>query len=134
VTSCATAPPPPEKPPAPKMISVAVIEFGDRKEAENGCIIAVMDAGHRVVDKKQVASALGPSGDIDYQKLGQSVGADLIIDGGVTPGGPTLPARIISSQSGNVLAAMPAKRRIERGNKSYQTGKQICGELLSQLP
>ncbi len=133
---CIQKPLPPPKPPDEKPpITVAVIEFGDRgREAENGCVMAVLEAGFRAVDRAQLDQHLPTDDDIDYQKLGHALGCDLIIDGGIARGSTakTAPApRLVSTRSGDVLAISPAKGRVDR---NFKIGQRVCGDLLKQLP
>jgi len=134
VAGCAAAPPPPPKPePAP--ITVAVIEFGDvGRAAEDGCVMAVLDAGFRVVGRKQIDAALPNDDLIDYRKLGQVLGADMIVDGGLARGlkvRRSPPARLVSTRTGNLLAETKIAGRIDRG---FKVGRRVCEELLKQLP
>jgi hypothetical protein len=116
-------------------MTVAVIEFGDAGlEAEQGCVMAVLEAGYRAVERKQLDVALPTDEDIDYQKLGKALGADLIIDGGIARGtrhrsNPS--PRLISTHSSNVLAIAKLKGRAD---KSGEVGHKLCAELLMQLP
>ena len=133
---CASAPAPaPQKPPEPAVITVAVIEFGEALHyGEDGCVTAVVEAGHRAVDKKRLAAALPSDEEIDYQQLGRALGADLIIDGGLPRGAKARqmqPARIVSTQKGDVLASSKSRRRVD---KSFEIGHETCAELLKQLP
>jgi TolB-like protein len=129
------APAPVEKPP----ITVAVIGFAGsdsvQSEAEGGCVMAVLEAGLRVVDRKQVVAALPDENDVDYAKLGRQLKADLIVDGGVVRGSrrlaAKLTARLISSHSANVLGTAVSKGRVRLGR---QIGQQLCADLLAQLP
>ena len=111
-----------------------MIEFGDGQDAENGCVMSVLEAGHRVVDRKLIDAALPNDADIDYQQLGHALSADLIIDGGILRGvkmRQLLSPRIISARSGDVLAAAKSRKRADR---SFQIGHDTCAELLKQLP
>jgi hypothetical protein len=133
LAACATAPPPsPEKPQA---LTVAVIEFGDHgREAEDGCVMAALEAGLRVVSREEIAVALPNDDDIDYRRLGQQLKADLIIDGGLARGMKVRrqpPPRIVSTRSGNLLAETRLKGRIDRG---FKVGQKTCADLLNQLP
>ena len=137
LASCATAPPPPPppKPEAPAVIAVAIIEFGeDGTDGENGCAMAVLEAGYRAIGKKAIHDALPSDSVIDYQKLGQKLGADLIIDGGLTTGvklKKTPPARIVATRSGDILAQTRLGGRID---KNFKIGQKVCTDLLKQLP
>jgi hypothetical protein len=136
LTGCATAPPPQPPPPKPEPqpIAVAVIELGGSTEAEDGCARAILEANHRAIEKQRVDQALPTDDDIDYQKLGRLLGADLIIDGGIARGvklKKVPPARIVSTQKGDILASSASKIRV---NKSYQVAHDVCAELLRQLP
>jgi hypothetical protein len=136
LAGCATAAPPPPPPPkaAPAVILVAIIELGGNQEAEDGCARAVLDAGHHAVERRRLDQVLPNDDDIDYQKLGHALGADLIIDGGLARGvkvPKAPPPRIVSAHKGDVLASSRVKKRID---KSYQNAHEICADLLSQLP
>jgi TolB-like protein len=131
---CASAPPPaPPQQPAP--LTVAVIEFGDSgREAEDGCVMAALEAGFRVVSRREIAAALPNDDSIDYRKLGQQLKADLIIDGGLARGMKVRkqpPPRIVSTASGNLLAETRMHGRID---KSFKVGQKACSDLLNQLP
>ena len=134
VAGCAHAPPPAPPPAENRAITVAVIELGGSAEAHDGCARAVLDANHQMVDQKVLDQALPNDDDIDYQKLGRLTGADLIIDGGL-PRGVKLakapPPRIVSAQKGDILASTRIKARID---KSYQVARDICADLLNQIP
>jgi hypothetical protein len=136
LAGCATAPAPqPAAPkPEPAPIRVAVIEFGGSTEAEDGCVRAILEANHQAVEKKKVDEALPTDDDIDYQKLGRLLSADLIIDGGLARGVKLKklpPPRIVSAQKGDILASSEVKTRV---NKSYQVAHDVCADLLRQLP
>ena len=136
LTACATTPrsTAPVEPDPAAGITVAIIELGGSQEAEDGCVRAVLDAGHRAVEKQKLDRVLPNDDDIDYQKLGHALGADLIIDGGLARGvklAKTPAPRIVSSLKGDVLASSRLKKRVD---KSYQNAREICADLLSQLP
>jgi hypothetical protein len=123
-----------EPDPEPAKIRVAVIEFGGSTEAEDGCVRAILEANHQAIDKKKVDEALPTDDDIDYQKLGRLLSADLIIDGGLARGVKMKklpPPRIVSAQKGDILASSEVKTR---ANKSYQVAHDVCADLLRQLP
>jgi TolB-like protein len=131
---CAHAPrpPPPEE---PKPLTFAVIEFGDAgREAENGCVMALLEAGYRVVDRAALDQVLPNDDDIEYRRLGRLLGADIIIDGNL-PRGMKLrrvpPARMVSTETGSLLAVARVAGRVDR---SFQTGQKVCADLLAQLP
>jgi hypothetical protein len=138
LTSCAPPPPPAPPPPKPETqpIAVAIIEFGDDGgEGENGCAMAVLEAGYRSIGKKAIREALPSEDVIDYQKLGQKLGADLIIDGGLISGVKMKkmpPARIVATRSGDILA----QTRVVGGrvDKNFKVGQKVCSDLLKQLP
>jgi hypothetical protein len=134
LAGCATAPPPPPPPPTPQPLTIAVIEFAGNTEAEDGCVRAVLEASYRAVDKKLLDQVLPNDNDIDYQKLGRQLSADLIVDGGLARGAKlryaALP-RIVSAQKGDILASTRIKKRAD---KSYQVAHEICADLLKQLP
>jgi hypothetical protein len=134
VAGCATAPPPPP-PEKPQALTIAVIEFGDHgREAEDGCVMAALEAGFRVVSREELAVALPNDNDIDYRRLGQQLKADLIIDGGLARGMKIKrqpPPRIVSTSTGNLLAETRLKGRIDRG---FKIGQKTCADLLNQLP
>jgi hypothetical protein len=120
--------------PEPAGIRVAIIEMGGNQEAEDGCVRAVLDAGHRPVDKKLLDRVLPNDDDIDYQKLGHALDVALIIDGGLARGMKlvkVLPPRIVSALKGDVLASSRVKKKID---ESYRNAREICADLLSQLP
>jgi hypothetical protein len=125
----------PEKPP----ITIAVIGFGgsDDKasEAENGCVLAVLGAGLRAVDRRQVVTALPNENDVDFTTVGRVLGCDLIVDGGVARGSNVASAqlepRLISTHSANVLGAAKTTVRVKL---SREVGRRLCTELMSQLP
>jgi hypothetical protein len=133
VAGCATAPAPQPQQPAP--LTIAVIEFGDAgREAEDGCVMAALEAGFRVVSREELAVALPNDDSIDYRRLGKQLKADLIIDGGLARGMKIRrqpPPRIVSTASGNVLAETRLKGRIDRSGK---IGQKTCADLLNQLP
>ena len=127
-----TAPVEPE--PATGKIVVAIIELAGNVEAEDGCRRAVLDAGHRPISKQRLDQVLPNDDDIDYQKLGHALAADLIIDGELPRGGKlarVLPPRIVSAQRGDVLASSRVKKRVD---ESYRNAREICTDLLGQLP
>src|SRR5205814_4695782 len=78
---------PVEPDPGAAAIRVAIIELAGNVEAEDGCVRAVLDAGHRPVDKRLLDRVLPNDDDIDYQKLGHALDAALIIDGGLPRSG-----------------------------------------------
>jgi hypothetical protein len=132
----ATAPPTtPEKPP----ITVAVIGFGGTNSqpslVENGCVMALLEAGYRVVDRQQIVAALPDENDIDFGKVGRQLAADLIVDGGLARGSKAAAARLaprlISTHSSNVLGTTKTKGRVKLVEL---VGKQLCAELIGQLP
>lgn len=132
-----TAPAATEKPP----ITVAVIGFGGddavASDAENGCVMAVLEAGYRAVDRRQVVAALPNEGDVEFASLGRTLGADLVIDGSIARGSVAPRAtvrlwpRMISTQSTNVLATV---RAVGPTRLTHALGHRICQELLAQLP
>ena len=137
LAGCPKPPPPRPSLPwqeAPGPIAVAVIEFGDEgREAENGCVMAVLEAGYRAVSRKKLEEAM-PTDDVDYQNLGHLVGADMIIDGGIPRGGAPAkrpPPRLVSTRTGDLLAVARAQVRIDR---SFKVGKKVCSDLIKQLP
>jgi len=137
LAGCPKPPPPREPAPwqeAPGPISVAVIEFGDAgREAENGCVMAVLEAGYRSISRKKLQEAM-PTDDVDYQNLGHLVGADMVIDGGIPRGGAPAkipPPRLVSTRTGDLLAVARSQGRIDR---SFKVGKKICSDLIKQLP
>jgi hypothetical protein len=70
--------PPPEAPRAKAPLAIAIISFGGTddmpSEAEDGCIAAILDGGYRAVGRKQVREALPNENDVDYNKVGQTLG------------------------------------------------------------
>ena len=130
-----SAPPASEKPP----ITIAVIGFGgtDEKasEAENGCVLAVLGAGLRAVDRHQVVTALPNENDVDFTTVGRVLGCDLIVDGGIARGtnvaSAQLEPRLISTHSANVLGAAKTTVRVKL---SREVGRRLCAELMNQLP
>jgi hypothetical protein len=127
--ACAHAPLPAEKPP----LAFAVIDLGD-PEAQKGCVMALLDGGFRVVGQKAIDAALDNPDTTSYKRLGRAVQADLIIDGGFTReknNRKRLSARLVSAQSGDVLASS----RVEKPDKKpFVTGQKVCTDLLQQLP
>jgi TolB-like protein len=125
----------PEKPP----ITVAVIGLGGTNvaasDAEDGCVMAVLEAGFRAVDRQQIVAALPNENDVDFTAIGRALGCDLIVDGGVARGSRPalvrLEPRLISSHSANVLGMSKSKGRVKL---SREIGRRLCAELLAQLP
>jgi TolB-like protein len=126
---------PTEKPP----ITIAVIGFGGTNEksseAEDGCVMAVLEAGFRAVDRRQIVAALPNENDVDFTATGRALGCDLIVDGGVARGtdeaAARLEPRLISTHSASVLGATKSKARLKLGRP---IGRKLCAELLAQLP
>ncbi len=120
-------------------LAIAIISFGGTdampSEAEDGCVAAILDAGYRAVGRKQVRAALPNENDVDYAKVGQALGADLIIDGGFLRGSgrvaPSLQPRLISTHSAGVLASVDAKGKVKL---TRAVGQKLCTDLLNQLP
>ncbi len=135
VSGCAHAPAPAPPPAAPPPLTIAVIEFGDNgRTAEDGCVMAALEAGFRVVSRGAIAAALPTDDVIDYRRLGKQLSADLIIDGGLARGMKIRkqpPPRIVSTSTGNLLAETRLAGRIDRG---YKVGQKVCADLLNQLP
>jgi TolB-like protein len=133
--ACAHGPKPAPGPTEPPPLTVAVIEFGDSgRDAENGCVMAVLEAGLRVIGRDVLAQKLPNDDSIDYRQLGHTLGADLVIDGGIARGMKVRkppPARLVSTRSGNLLAVSRMAGRID---KSYKVGQKVCSDLLAQLP
>jgi hypothetical protein len=127
--------PPAEKPP----IAFAVIGFGGSNDvaskAEDGCVMALLEGGFRVVDRAKVVAVLPDENDIDFSKVGKNLGVDLILDGGVARGNfatqPRLEPRLISAHSANVLGTAKNKKR---GALTRELGHKLCADLLLQLP
>src|SRR5262245_12042617 len=70
LAGCGAAPAPSTAQPQP--LTLAVIEFGDAgRDAENGCVMAALEAGFRVVSREQLAAALPSDDTIDYRQLGR---------------------------------------------------------------
>lgn len=132
-------PPSPEPPPVKQPLAIAIISLGGSddvaSEAEDGCVAAILDAGYRAVGRKQVRAALPNENDVDYNKVGQTLGADLIIDGGVARGSRAatthLSTRLISTHSAGLLATAESKGRVKL---TRAVGQGLCTELLNQLP
>lgn len=124
-----------EKPP----ITIAVISFGGTNatpsEAEDGCVMALLEAGYRVVDRPRIVATVPNENDVDYTNVGRLLGADLIVEGGWTrnSGDPPrrLESRLISTHSANVLGTTEDKAHAKLGRAF---GRKICSELLAQLP
>lgn len=124
-----------ERPP----IAVAVIGFGgsdaSASPAEDGCVMAVLEAGYRVVGRQQVVAALPNENDVDFSTVGRALGADVIIDGGVARGSGAdsvpLEPRLISSHSANLLGVASSHGRVKL---SRVVGQKLCTKLLGQLP
>ena len=118
-------------------MTVAVIEFGEQgAEVEKGCVAAVLDAGFRALEPSgtDVDAALQSAGVVDYVKLGHTLGAELILDGGVPRAGlrsVQLAPRLISPVSNDVLATGKSKLHLHHGAPE---GKNACARLLLQLP
>ena len=128
---CAHAPPPVEKPP----FAFAVVKLGGR-EAENGCVMALLDGGFRVVGREAIDAALQNPDAAGYKRLGAALQADLIIDidGGLAHEKHNRKKRaavLVSVASGDVLAMTPVP---VPGKMSFATGQKVCADLLQQLP
>ncbi len=135
---CAHAPPPPaptERPP----ITIAVLSFGGTNDkssnAEAGCVMTLLEAGYRVVDRARVVASVPNENDVDYSNVGRLLGADLIIDGGWTRNSDEAPrrleSRLISTHSANILGTTARK---SRGAIGDAVGRAICHDLIAQLP
>ena len=140
LAGCATqAPPAPSPPPEKPPITIAVISFGgsdvSASDAEDGCVMALLEAGYRIVDRARVVAAVPDESDVDFANVGRVLGADLIVDGGWTrkSGAPPkrLESRLISTHSANVLGSARAKGRLKLDRA---TGRALCQELVAQLP
>jgi hypothetical protein len=124
-----------EKPP----ITIAVIGFGGSGErasaAEDGCVMAVLEAGFRAVERARIVAALPNENDVDFTATGHALGCDLILDGGVARGAGDAAAwlepRLISTHSANVLGSARKRGRVKLGR---DIGRRLCAELLRQLP
>ncbi len=141
ISGCATSaapppsPPPPDKPP----ITNAVFSIGgsDDKasEAEDGCVMALLEAGYRIVERPRVVAAVPNENDVDFSAVGRALGADLIVDGGWTrnSGDPPrrLESRLISTHSANVLGTVNGRGH---ATLSHATGHKLCRDLVAQLP
>jgi hypothetical protein len=133
------APPPAAAPTEKPKITVAVISFGGSNRAasgaENGCVMALLEAGYRTVDHALVVAALPDESAVDFSALGRQLGADLIIDGGLLRGSGDAPGRLqprlISAHSAAVLATLRRKGRIR---PTDEAGHKLCVELLGQMP
>jgi TolB-like protein len=127
---------PQETPKAP--LAIAIISFGGSddmpSEAEDGCVAAILDAGYRAIGRKQVRAALPNENDVDYNKVGQTLGADMIIDGGFLRGSgrvaPSLTPRLISTHSAGLLASVESKGKVKL---TRAVGQKLCSDLISQL-
>jgi hypothetical protein len=135
---CAHTPeasPPSEKPP----ITIAVMGFGGTNEkasdAEGGCVVALLEAGYRVVDRSRIIASVPNENDVDYTNIGRVLGADLILDGGWTRNSGAAPrhmeSRLISTHSANVLGTTQDKAHEGPGRT---IGRKICRDLIAQLP
>jgi TolB-like protein len=131
---------PPQEPQQKGPLAIAIISFGGTddmpSEAEDGCVAAILDAGYRAVGRRQVREALPNENDVDYNKVGQKLGVDMIIDGGFLRGAgrvaPSLTPRLISTHSAGVLASIdPVKGKVKL---TRVVGQKLCNELISQLP
>lgn len=130
---------PAEKPP----LTVAVIGFGGSDEVasatEDGCVMAVLEAGLRAVDRARIVAALPNENDVEFSAAGRALGADIIIDGGVARGSVRgsdgeplrLEPRLISTHSANILGVAQSKTLRK---PSRTLGHKLCADLLSQLP
>lgn len=139
VASCAARTPPPEIPVEKPPLTLAVLGFGgsdaNASPAEDGCVMALLEAGFRVVDRARLVAAVPTEDDVDYGAVGRGVGADLIVEAGWKRNERRVAARLrprmISTHSASVLAiARPA-----RGLKlSRAWGRDVCRDLIGQLP
>lgn len=130
------APAPAEKAP----LAVAVIGFGGSNQAasaaEDGCVMAVLEAGLRAVARQRVVMALPNENDVDFGRVGRVLGVDLIIDGGVARGSDAveplrLEPRMISAHSASELGMARSRGRVRL---TREVGHRACAELLRQLP
>ena len=131
-------------------ITVAVVDFsmidkkgkiadervGDR--AEDGCLDAILKRSFRAIDPKAVDDATaarlsegGNAGSV-YQELGQRLGIDAVIIGGMgkisVRNNETI-AKLISTRTGAVIAISKLDARVKRG---FMTGQRVCQDLLEQ--
>lgn len=131
------APPttPAEKPP----ITIAVLGLGgddaQASAAEDGCVMALLEAGYRIIERPRVVAAVPNENDVDYTAAGHALGADLLVDGGWTRNSGDPPrrfeSRLISTHSANVLGTVETKARAPLGRTN---GHKLCAALISQLP
>jgi hypothetical protein len=120
-------------------ITVAVISFGGTDgaatPAENGCVMAVLEAGFRAVERRKIVAALPNENEVDFHQLGGLLGADMIVDGSLargSGGAPTrLEPRLISTHSAAILATTKTAGRVKLTDA---VGKKLCTDLLRQLP
>ncbi|HXU71731.1 MAG TPA: hypothetical protein VN947_20500 [Polyangia bacterium] len=135
----ATGPAPPTTPAEKPPITIAVLGLGgsdaQASAVEDGCVMALLEAGYRIVERPRVVAAIPNENDVDYTAAGHNLGADLLVDGGWTrnSGDPPrrLESRLISSHSANVLGTVETKPRSPLGRTN---GHRLCAALISQLP
>jgi hypothetical protein len=126
---------PAEKPP----LTIAVLSFGGTNtrpsEAEDGCVMALLEAGYRVVDRARIVEAIPNENDVDFSVVGRTLGADLLVDGGWTrdTGAPPdrLESRLISTHSANILGTAQTRGHVAM---TRALGKKLCRDLIGQLP
>jgi hypothetical protein len=134
-TGSAPSTTPAEKPP----MTIAVLGLGGNdahaSTVEDGCVMALLEAGYRIIERPRVVAAIPNENDVDYTAAGHTLGADLLVDGGWTrnSGEPPrhLESRLISTHSANVLGTVETKARAPLGRPN---GHKLCAALLSQLP
>jgi TolB-like protein len=136
---CAAGTPTPAAPTEKPPLTMAVISFGgtDAKSspAEDGCVVALLEAGFRVVDRARIIAAVPNENDVDYSAIGRTLGADLIVEGGwnrnTTDVRGRVEARLISAHSASVLGTTESAGR---GMLTRGLGHKLCRELIAQLP
>ncbi|HEX9100664.1 MAG TPA: hypothetical protein VF997_00605, partial [Polyangia bacterium] len=99
------------------------------------CVLALLEAGYRVVDRARVVAAVPNENDVDYTAVGRLLGADLLVDGGWTRNSGDAPARLeprlISAHSASVLGTAAKKAHVRLGRAA---GRGLCRDLIAQLP
>jgi hypothetical protein len=138
--SCAARTPAPAAAPAEKPpLSIAVISFGgtDTKAsaAEDGCVVALLEAGYRVIERARVVAAVPNENDIDYVAIGRTLGVDLIVEGGWNRNAADVHGRIegrlLSTHSASVLGTATSGAHV---TLTHAFGQKMCRELIAQLP
>lgn len=137
--SCAARTPTPAAPAEKPPLTIAVISFAGTdaqpSSAEDGCVVALLEAGFRVVDRARVVAAVPNENDIDYAAIGRTLGVDLVVEGGWNRNASgvrgRLEARLISTHSASILGRTESSAH---GTLTRAFGRKVCAELIAQLP